>query len=216
MSGLKIIPVELWKWFPPDDDFATKMVRLCILREQLMFEFQCSLDNKNVPAEDDYGLGFRMIYSFLKMCSIVREIKSASDRLFDDKDYKNFLKRQNDSLRKEMDELKNKLISSIELIKDVRDNIGSHVQEGAVKKALKSMDHIRCGDLVIPDNLIPKTMHYKFTGELMLSMIIRDASPEHQWEEAEKIVRALTGSLDKLFHRIDLLFLCFAHDRKLL
>jgi hypothetical protein len=181
-----------------------------------MFEFQCSRNNKNLPAEDDYGFGFRMIHSFLKMCSIVREIKSASDRLFDDNDYKKFLKRQKDFLRKEMDELKNNLISSIELIKDVRDNIGSHVLEVAVRKALKNMDHIRHGDLVIPDNFAPKQTHYKFTGELIIAMLIRDASPEHQWEEAEQIVLALTGSLDKLFHRIDLLFFCYIHDRKLL
>ena len=112
--------------------------------------------------------------------------------------------------------LKNSLISSIKLIKDVRDSIGSHVQEVAVRNALKNMDHIRHGDLVIPDNFSPKQTHYKFTGELIISMLIRDASPEHQEEEAEKIVLALTGSLDKLFHRIDLLFFCYAHDRKLL
>jgi hypothetical protein len=217
VSVLKIIPVKLWKWFPSDDEFATKMARLCILREQLMFELQCSRDNKKVALGDDYSIGYRQTYFFVKMCNTVREINSAIERLSSDKGYKKFIKRQNDFLRKEIDELKNNLKSSLDLIIDVRDNLASHVKEKAIHTALQNMNKDRSSFFQIPkEGIIPKKTHYKFSGELILCLLIGDTPEKLQKEKLEHIVEALVKSLQTFFHRFDLLFLHYAHDRKLL
>jgi hypothetical protein len=213
---MRIKTVKLWKWFPSDDKFATKMARLCILREQLMFELQCSRDNKKVSLENDYSVGYRQMYFFLRMCNTVREINSAIESLSGDKDYKFFIKKQKDFLKKEMDELKNNLKSSLDLIKDVRDNVASHVKESAIHTALQNMNKDRFGSLQIPNGIIPKKMHYKFSGELVLCLLIRDTPEKLQKEKLEKIVGALVKSLQYFFHRFDLLFLVYARERRLL
>lgn len=212
---MKIVNIKLWKWFPSDDTLATKMARLCILREQLMFEFECGRDNKSTPLGDEYGSSYRQVYYFIRMCGTLREISSAINSIFGDNDYKK-IERRNRDLKIEMDELKTGMESSISLIKDIRDNIGAHIQEKAVQQALQSMDIDRAGFLQMPKRLIPSKMHYKFTGELLMAILFRDTPGKKQLNKAKEIVNALVNPLSKLFHRIDLLFVCYARERKLL
>ena len=40
MPGAYVKIVKLRKWFPPHDPLASKIARLCILREDLMLEMQ--------------------------------------------------------------------------------------------------------------------------------------------------------------------------------
>jgi hypothetical protein len=181
-----------------------------------MFELQCSRDNKKVPLGDDYGFGFRQMYFFLKMCSTVRDINTIIGSLSGDKDYMIFMEKQDVSFKKHMDELRINLKSSLELIKDVRDNIGAHLQQSSVETALQNMNHDRSGLFQISNPPIPKKTHYKFTGELMLCILIRDTPEELQAEKIEALVEALIKSLQTFFHRFDWLFLRYALDRKLL
>lgn len=214
---MKKISVKLCEWFPANNEFATKMARICILREMLAFEFQCALNRENNKVEGEFGSAFGDMYYFIKMCNSVNEINSAIETLSRDKGYNSFMKRQDVALKNEMKNLKSNLSSTLKLIKEVRHNIGAHVQEKAVNAILKNMNIDRCGLLVIPDPdpLIPKKTHYEFVGELILCMIAGDSPEPDQEEKGKKVIRALLQSLHKIFHRIDILFLSYAKDRKL-
>ena len=73
----------------------------------------------------------------------------------------------------------------------------------------------RYGLFIIPDPLIPKKTHYEFVGELILCMIAGDVPESDQEKKGNKVIKSLLLSLDKIFHRIDILFLSYAKDRKL-
>ena len=212
---MKKINVKLREWFPVNDEFAIKMARICILREMLAFEFQCALNRGNNKVEVEFGSAFGDMYFFIKMCSSVNEINSAIETLSMDKGYKSFMKRQDVILKKEMNNLKMNLRSTLKLIKEVRNNIGAHVRERAVKAILKNMNIDRYGLFIIPDPLIPKKTHYEFVGELILCMIAGDVPESDQEKKGNKVIKSLLLSLDKIFHRIDILFLSYAKDRKL-
>ena len=114
---MKKINVKLREWFPVNDEFAIKMARICILREMLAFEFQCALkcalNRGNNKVEVEFGSAFGDMYFFIKMCSSVNEINSAIETLSMDKGYKSFMKRQDVTLKKEMNNLKMNLRSTL-------------------------------------------------------------------------------------------------------
>ena len=128
----RIIIVKLAKWFPSDDGLATKMARLCILREDLMFQFQCAIESHDVPIKDDYGSAWRETYYFRQMFGTLQEIRRAIESLAQDVNFKSFLDTQSSKLQQEFIQLKKKFDSERDKIKTIRSEIGVHIEEKIV------------------------------------------------------------------------------------
>jgi hypothetical protein len=210
----RIITVNLSKWFPSDDDLAIKMARLCILREELMFQFRCAREANDVPFEDDYGSAWRQSYYFRKMFGTLQEIRRAIESLSNNKNFELFLDAQSPILQKEFAQLKEKLGSDREKIKKIRTEIGVHIEEKTVGEALLKMNPERWGFLHISQR--PGKTHYKFVGELLMAIMLRNIPDKKQINEATKIVDLLTSNIQNLFPIIDWIFFNYAKDRKLL
>jgi hypothetical protein len=210
---MKIKRVNLSKWFPANDPFATKMARICILREELMFELYCALESQNVPMNDEYSSSWQQTYFFRKMHITVAEIRSAVESLARDVKFKAFLKKQPGTFQIEFTELKKNLNSTSEAIKDFRRDVGAHFSEDSIHQALQSMSHERNGFFQI--SRAPRKTHYEFAEELIMAVMVRNTPNEKQYKKAISIVDALTNTTSKLFHRIDFLFISYLKDRNL-
>jgi hypothetical protein len=211
----RIVKVNLAKWFPSDDDLATKMARLCILREDLMFQFQCAIKSHDVPIKDDYGSAWRETYYFRQMFGTLQEIRRAIESLAQDVNFKSFLQAQSPKLRQEFTQLKKQFDAERDKIKTIRAEIGVHIEEKIVGEALQNMSDERWGFLHFSQRGAAKT-HYKFAGELIMSIMLRNTPDKKQLHKAQEIVNVLTNTIQNLFSIIDWIFLNYAIDRKLL
>jgi YesN/AraC family two-component response regulator len=209
----KIVTVKLSEWFPSNDELATKMARLCILREELMFEFQCAIESRDVPIKDDYGQAWRQFYYFRKMFGTLQEIRSAIESLAKDANFKSFLNAQPLKWQKQFTQLKSKLESESEEIKTIRTEFGVHIKENIVREALLNMSHERWGFLHISQR--PAKTHYKFSSELIMAIMLRNTPDNKQLRRAQQIVDVLTSTIEKLFPIIDTIFFGYTIDRKL-
>ena len=210
----RIITVKLWEWFPSNDDLATKMARLCVFREELMFQFRCAREANDVPIEDDYGPAWRQIYYFRKMFGTLQEIRRAIESLAKDVNFESFLDTQSPELQKKFTQLKAKLQSDTKAIKTIRTEYGVHIEEQFVEEALLKMSHERWGFLHISQS--PAKTHYKFVGELIMAIMLRNTPDEKHVQKAQEIVDLLASNIENLFPIIDEIFFNYAKDRKLL
>jgi len=212
----KIKDVVLSKWFPADDQFAAKMARLCILREDLMYELTCSINAYRSHKQRDYDQSWVMFYFFRKMFITVSEIRGAIELLAQDADFKNILMKQPTSIKSSFKDVKDNLQTTSDLIKEIRNTMSGHIKLSSLWDALQIMDYERHGILQISTEG-PKDTHFKFTGELLMAVMFRNVPKDKkQLDEARKIADAFIKSIDKLFHHIDHLFFQYARDRKLL
>ncbi len=211
----RIIKVKLAKWFPSNDDLSKKIARLCILREDLMFQLQCAIESRNVPIKDDYGSAWRETYYFRHMFGTLQEIRRSIESLAKDVNFKSFLDAQSPKLQEEFTQLKKQFNSEREKIKTIRREIGVHIEENIVGEALLNMSHKRWGFLHISQRGPAKT-HYKFVGELIMSIMLRNTPDKEQLHKAQEIVDVLINTMQNLFPIIDWTFLNYAIDRKLL
>ena len=211
----RIISVKLWKWFPSNDDLAKKIARLCIFREDLMFELHCEIESINVSVNDDYGSSWRQFYYFRKMFSTVTEIRRAIESLANDRSFKYFLANQSPGLQREFKRLKKQLDSERENMKTIRNEIAVHIEEHIVGEALQNMDAERWGFLHISQST-PRKTHYKFAGELIMAIMLRNTPNDKQLDRANEIVGILTNTTKSLFSIIDWIFFNYSIDRKLL
>jgi hypothetical protein len=145
----------------------------------------------------------------------LQEIRSAIETLAGDKDFKLFLVNQPALFKKELDQLKKKLDLTKETIKDIRNDIGAHISDESIKETLQNMSYERLGILQI-SQYDPRKTHYKFAGELITAILLRNASNEQKEDKANEIISMLVNTLKELFVLIDRLFFAYAKDRKLL
>ena len=212
---MRILNVKLHEWFPPDDELATKMARICILREELMYEFLCTRYSNNFPMDDDFGVAWRKVYFLRKMFSTLAEMHSAIEHLSCDKNFKAFKQKQPIYFKKKWDELKKAFNSADVIINDIRNDIGAHVSHDSVKKALKNKNMIkRDSSSLHVSQQGPMKTHYKFVDELIMAVMAKESDDEHK--RANETVNALIEATKGLFLVIDWLFFSYAKERKLL
>lgn len=212
---MKIKDVVLSTWFPADDQFATKMARICILREELMFELHCSMNAHKLSDAGNYDESWIKLYFFRKMFITISEIRSAIEALSQDRDFKLFLKKQSIPFRHRFEEIKRNLHSTSDTIKEFRNTLSGHIKQDCIWDALQTMDYDRHGIIQISRES-PRKTHYKFTGELIMAVMLRNIPNNRQIDKANEIVNTFFKSTDKLFPLIDFLIIGYGKYRQLL
>ena len=170
--------INLKKWFPGNDSFATHMARLCILREDFLFELQGAIESQSIQMKDEYGPAWRQLYFFRGLCHTAREIQSVVEGMAQ-KNFKHFLSKQSSDFVKYFDRFKAGLNQALKTIEMIRDEITAHILQGPTAIALENMSDKREGILQISSQT-PTRTHYKFTGELLLAIMFKDISAEDQ------------------------------------
>jgi len=207
--------INLHKWFPGEDELAARIARLCILREDFLFEFEEYIKSRDVPVQDEYGPDWRQTYFFRRMCVTLREIRSACEELSkEDRAFKRIL-RHSQTFAKYWRDFKTKLNSAMSVILPVRDAVSAHISLSALQAALNQMSGAeRFGFLQISSERPVKT-HYKFTDELLVAMMLKDVAPEDQEREARERANKFLPPIENLLDMMHALFSWYVNERGL-
>jgi|ERR1700722_2652710 len=177
MPGAYVKIVKLRKWFPPHDPLAPKIARLCILREDLMLEMQ-GMYADDILELDGLSAASRRMYFLRNLIRTHMELSGAIRRLHSDSEFCELLEKQSAGVKEKFKTALAKLDEAHPLLKEVRNDIGGHVQESAVQAALERMSWDSFGLLDIGPNAL--LTHYEFAGEITAEILLKDVSQEER------------------------------------
>ena len=197
--------------------FAARMARLCILREDFHFELQEYVESESVTLTDEYDPASRRLYFFRRMCLTLREIGAACEDLSRDEEFKRFLGRQPEGLVNGWRGFKADLNRAMDaIIRPVRDAVSAHIKLSSIEQTLNEMlgDAERSGTLQISFKR-PAETRYKFTGELLMAVMLNGVAPADQEREARNRADRFLPAVETLLNTIDTLFSAYAIERGL-
>ena len=217
----RIYQINLRKFFPPDDEFATCIARLCILREDL------SLEIKGIVAGpfdslDTNTVAWRHNYFFRNSVRTLQEIASALHRLRSVPEFKRALrKRFSTDEHKAFEKFCAKIEDASGLIGEVRNIMGGHVKHTAVGKGLKLINYDRTGFWERPFSPEDRLAHprHTFVSELFIAILqAGDRSDDLPPRDATEVleISAVMAELIKAIPHIDSLFELYVTERRLL
>jgi hypothetical protein len=198
--------VNLSRWFPENDQFAAGMARLCILREDFLFELSSWVEAKSVPFEDEFGATSRRMYFFRMMCITLKELRSACVSISKCADFKSFLKSQPKELKDCWCRFKINLDQTIDVIDPLRDEVSAHIKQASIEQALREMKNAERSGILQVSFERPVKTHYKFTGELLMAVILRGVPVDKQEEELKQRIDRIMPALEDLLVTINNLF----------
>lgn len=207
------------EWFPPNDPIATSIARLCILREDYWLELQGVMKHgtsiheySGFPELDENSSEWRSIYFYRNSNRTLAEIKNVVDALFSVKERKEALLKESSQLVDGFKKLQLQMTEAAGLIKQLRNDLGGHVQHAAVQKTLDDMSADSGGFLQRGEFLT--NTHYKFTSELMLAMMCPGVS-EKDLIPALHNMLSQTAPMMNIIGTIDEVVGCFIEARHL-
>jgi len=207
--------VKLRKWFPPHDPLAAKIARLCILREDLLVEMQ-GVHTEDIKELDGHSPQFRRMYFLRSLLRTQMELSSAIQTLLGNLDFKALLEKQSDEVKTKFAEAAALIGKAHSVLKDIRNEIGGHVQESGVQAALERIEANTPNAFGLLD-LGPRAnlTHYKFAGELTAEILLKDVSEEER-RNIQSGKFALLADLLPTFTLIEHCLIMYAEDRGLL
>lgn len=217
-------PVRLTHWFPSDDPIAIAIAKLCVLREDYLLELQGfitpgagpiegSTTGKGIPELDENSASFRRLYFFRNSMRTLNELRNLVERIHTNQPDKSALAKEPGILVDGFRKLREQLSSTSKLIKDLRDSVGGHVLHSGIENLLRGLDPDTEG--FFQDGEIRGKTRYKFTNELVLSMMLDKVESQDKEEKMETLFRS-TAQLVFIIEIIDQLIRAYIDDRKLL
>lgn len=154
-----------------------------------------------------------MTYFWRNSVRTLFEIRSAIEILYSEDEFRNALESQPLPLRDAFKSLKDEIVKAHGVLKPIRNSIGGHVLQQAVKKGLSNMDFGRGGLIELGERV--HDTHYRFVSEL-LGVVWLGENPGSEWkEEIEKTVK-LIAELSRALETIDIVFDTYMRSRRLL
>jgi hypothetical protein len=167
--------IILSEWFPPDDDVATAVARLCILREDFYLA-GLGLAEESIPILDGNGNLWRKLYFFRKLSVTLMESRGALMMLNKNKEFLRAIEAEN--LRDEVLRFEKEL--NTPELEQLRHRLGGHVDHNQVGAALKRLDPSLKGRIQVGP--IQRETHFTFATNLVKLML------------PEEMLMALQGS----------------------
>jgi hypothetical protein len=204
--------VRLRRWFPPDDPVATAVAMLCVLREDFLLELAGIVDG-HCGRLDDNGREFRRIYFWRNTLRTLEEIRTTLNRLNKEREFRAAMDREQPGVREAFEELKRTLNrASQEFLSTLRNELGGHLDEDAMRETLQQIDDDAEGFLEVATARRPVTTAFRFTADLVWAVIGRHAIAK------QRDVHALLVKVADLIPTvtaIDHVVACYLHDRGL-
>jgi hypothetical protein len=205
--------VTLTKWFPPNDPLASKIARLCILREDFHLEMT-GVYTEGIKELDGLSEEWRRLYFFRNLVRTLREIEGGIQRLHSDPEFKILLASQKPEIQREFEEHAALMSESIQIVNDVRNDICGHVRESVVQETLNEIAGSEAFGF-LEMGLTMRRTYLKFAGELVVEILVR-GTPEADRHRAfiEKMEKI--GNLLYAFALIERALSIYMKDRRLL
>ena len=217
----KIYQLKLRKLFPPDDDFATCIARLCILREDLSIEIK-GITAGPFDSLDTNTVAWRHNYFFRNSVRTLQEIASALHKLRAVPEFNRAIqKRFSAGHHKAFEDFCAQIIEAKGLIGEVRNSLGGHVKHTAVGKGLRLLDYDLTGLWERPSSPQDRPAHtrHTFVSELFIAILREgdrgdDLPPRDVTEMLE--ITAVLAKLVRAIPQIDSLFELYISERQIL
>lgn len=207
------VPITVATWFPPGDEIATHMARLCALREDLFIEFQ-GLQAETMPELDEGSAEYRRTYFYRNQFRTLFEIMGAF-RMISER-HRQFMAevyKQHPEIESEFIELVVLVDEAWDRVKGFRDDVGAHLQHHAIRDGLPNIPaDTKC---LFQKGTSPNTIHYKFSLEVLGATMLRKvpfSSASEEWENVFATMRELGF---KALNFVDILFHCYGRVRRL-
>jgi len=199
------------RWFPPDDPVAAAVARLCILREDLFIELN-GIVADSLESLDANLSEFRKLYFWRNSLRTLEEVRSSLNQLNTEQGFRESLKVELPEVQRAFEELKKELKKAYEdMLYKLRSTIGAHLDQTVIQDALNNMDPRREGLVQLGD--IRGKIHYKFAGELLIAILLRDTPDKDQQAKFEEMLR-MSASVSRALGAIDDIVAWYARDRK--
>jgi hypothetical protein len=209
---IRIKPIKLRVWFPPDNPVAAAVARLCVLREDLFIELHGIIEERFEHLDANLS-EFRRLYFWRNSLRTLKEIRDSLNQVNAEKRFRDALASETEGTRVAFKSLKKELNKTSEdMLVELRNTIGAHLDRGAMQDALNDMDPRREGLIELGE--IRGKIHYKFAGELLIAILLRNVPDDQQEQKFEEIL-GKTASLSRALAAIDDVVACYARDRDL-
>lgn len=216
--------VSLARWLPAHDPIAIAVAKLCVLREDYFLElqgliipgadhFEGKFSGGGISRLDENSATWRRLYFFRNSMRTLNEIRNLVERMHLHKPDKDALSEEPEHIVEGFKELRRQLAHPYELVKDLRDSVGGHVLRSDIAKVLSEINPDITG--FFQDGQIRGKTRYKFSSELVLSIMLDKVEPAHEEEKLEALV-GTTAKLIAIIGTMDQIIRAYIIDRKLL
>ena len=210
-------PINLHHFFPPDDEFATCVARLLILREDICLEYY-GITTGPYEWLDKNGVAWRHNYFFRNSVRTLQEISSALQMLNCVQEFKRAMKKTwSVGDQKKFKAFCKEIQSAGELVTEVRNIIGAHVKHSVVARALNLLGSDATGFWEYPHDPDDKPWHthHPFLNVIFLAMLQAGDKQHRDIDELMKIPGTTPNLLTAIAH-IDNIVQLYVAKRRLL
>jgi hypothetical protein len=178
--------INLLEWFPANDNVATAVARLCVIREDF-YLVGLGLAAESIPCLDENGRLWRRLYFFRQLSVVLMEAKKSLMVLNQDKLFAGVVNAEN--FRKEILNFEKTLNSPA--LEDLRNWLGAHLNYSQVGEALKSMDPSTTGNLQVGKT--HRATHFGFAANIVAAML-----PEEKLAALAEVQPMLLDAVDRI------------------
>lgn len=214
---MKILLIRLRKWFPPDDEIANSIARLCVLKEDLRIEIE-GIRTENISILDGNTSTWRKLYFLRNSVRTLHEIIIAIKSLRDWKE----LEIRISCFPKEMEKRAKDFYQNIDEyendIKELRNNLwGGHIGKTGMDAALKKIDDGIIGKIEIRKFLLSSLskVFYRFGSEFILAYKLGKFPEDKRAEELQELIRKIAALSGSAIPMVDLIVDTYAKKRGL-
>ncbi len=212
---MKIFLIKLRKWFPPDDEIANSVARLCVLKEDLRIEIE-GIRTENISILDGNTSMWRKLYFLRNSVRTLREIIFTIESLIDWKE----LEIRIASLPKDMEKRAKGFYQNIheykKEIEELRHNLwGGHVGKTGMDAALSKIDDGIIGKIEIRKLSSLSRVFYRFGSEFILAYKLGKFSEDKRSEELQELITKIAALSGGAIPMVDLIVDTYVKKRGL-
>jgi hypothetical protein len=210
---IRLIPIKLRKWFPPDDEVATAVAMLCILREDFLLEMQGIIAEK-LDQLDKNDAAYRRLYFWRNSLRTLEEAKTMLNRLNSHAEFREALERRSPATKSAFDEVKRQLnIASDKFLYRLRSTVGAHLDQLRLQAAINRFEPLYEGFLQLGETR--GNDRYRFSTEILWSAILEMTPADKGAVGKVEEITGGTASLIPVVEAIDDVFRSYVTDRRL-
>ncbi len=211
MARTRYFNYRLAQLFPPNDEYAATMARLCILWEDFFTEASGGAA-KTIQQMDGNSAQWRKLYFLRRSIGTLHEIRMAVQNMRTLPEFKSALTSQPHNDRKTFGDSYMKLVAHEELIKDLRNSIaGGHVEQKAVRKGLKVMNQEIHGMIQIGTHY--GEIKFKFAHQLALETMFPCHGETMAETEVEKFLTLIEEAMTHALKMVEFAFSIYVRSR---
>lgn len=197
--------------FPPKDEYAATLARLCILWEDFITEASGGAA-EIIQEIDGHSSQWRRLYFLRQSIGTVHEIRKALHTLRSHTEFREALSKQDQAEQTRFEESYAKLVKHEMAIKTLRNNVaGGHVLQKAVREGLDKASPELYGMLQRGEYY--KDIRFKFAHGLVLATMFPDHASKDAEEELDRFIGLLEEATSSALWLIEFAFSLYVKGR---